>query len=248
MCLLPEANAIGPVNTVIPFTNASGHRGLFGDNMDWIGIRNVIKALLLLSLNNVESCLVIGAGGTTRAAISALHALGASRIYLFNCTRRSAEEPVHVVPDAQANVELDTLDVASVQGPLPSVIISNVPAFATMTTEEHVLDALFLPSSIFSADGSVAVYMAYKPTETLPLGLAKAVTGGKGHCVMGIEVLLEQGYRQFELGREGIGLGAWCPRRLWWPAKRLRRLGLSFFPGSSWLWPITKKKRNDELK
>jgi len=45
--LTPEANAIGPVNTVIPFTNASGHRGLFGDNTDWIGIRNVIKALLL---------------------------------------------------------------------------------------------------------------------------------------------------------------------------------------------------------
>ena len=106
-----------------------------------------------------------------------------------------------MVPDAQANVELDTLDVASVQGPLPSVIISTVPAFATMTTEEHVLDALFLPSSIFSADGSVVVDMAHKPAETPPLGLAKAVTGGKGHCVMGTEVLLEQGYRQFELGR-----------------------------------------------
>jgi len=130
--------------------------------------------------------------------------LGASQIYLFNRTQRSAEEPVHVVPDAQANVELDTLDVASVQGPLPSVIISTVPAFATMTTEEHVLDALFLPLSIFSADGSVIVDMAYKPAETPPLGLAKAVTpvmGGKGYCVMGIKVLLKQGYRQFELGR-----------------------------------------------
>jgi len=45
--------------------------------------------------------------------------------------------------------------------------------------------------------------MAYKPAETL----AKTVAGGKWHSVMGIEVLLEQGYRQFELWT-----GRRCPR------------------------------------
>ena len=203
--LTPEAKAIGAVNTVIPFTKAGGHRGLRGDNTDWIGIRNVVKARLPSSLRKIDSCLVIGAGGTARAAIYALHALGASRIYLFNRTRRSAEELLHAIPDA--NVELlDTLDVASVQGPPPSIIVSTVPASAT-TTEEHVPDALFLPSSLFSADAGVVVDMAYKPAETPLLRLAKTVAAGKWHSVMGIEVLLEQGYRQFELWT-----GRRCPR------------------------------------
>jgi len=156
--LTPEDKAIGAVNTVIPFTSAGGHRGLLGDNTEWIGIRTVVKARLPPSLNKVDSCLVIGAGGTAHATIYTLHVLSVSRICMFNRTRRSAEELVHAIPDA--NVELlGTLDVMSVQGPPPSVIVSTVPASAT-TTGEHVPDALFLPSSLFSADVGVVVDMA----------------------------------------------------------------------------------------
>jgi pentafunctional AROM polypeptide len=202
--LTPEAEAIGAVNTVIPTTNADGHRILLGDNTDWTGIRDVVRARLPPSLQRIESCLVIGAGGTARAAIYALHALGASRIYLFNRTRRSAEELVHAIPGARVEL-LDTLDVASIQGPPPSVIVSTVPASAT-TTEKGVKDSLFLPSSLFSADAGVVVDMAYRPAETPLLRLAKA--GRKWSSVMGIEVLLEQGYKQFELWT-----GRKCPRR-----------------------------------
>ena len=49
--LNPEAKVIGPLNTVIPFTNTGGHWGLLGDNTDWMGIRNVVKARLPPSLN-----------------------------------------------------------------------------------------------------------------------------------------------------------------------------------------------------
>jgi pentafunctional AROM polypeptide len=206
--LSPEAKAIGAVNTVIPFKNAHGQRSLLGDNTDWLGIRNVVGARLPPSLRKVDSALVIGAGGTARAAIYALHALGATRIYLFNRTRRSAEELVHAIPDARVEL-LDTLDVTSgqVQGPPPSVIVSTVPASATTTEGKgNVPGALFLPSSLFSADAGVVVDMAYKPAETPLLKLAKTATG-KWHSVMGIEVLLEQGYRQFELWT-----GRRCPR------------------------------------
>ena len=219
---------------MIPFTNAGGHRGLLGDNKDWIGIRNVVKARLPPSLNNVDSCLVIGAGGTTHAAIYALHALGAGRMYLFNRTRRSVEELVHAIPDANAKVELiDTLDVTSVQGPPPSVIVSTVPASAT-TTEEHVPDALFLPSSLFSVDVGVVMDMAYNPAETPLLRLAKTVAGGKWHSVMGIEVLLSsRAAGHLSCGPEGGALGAWCPGRFWRPTEGLRRLGISFRSGLS---------------
>jgi pentafunctional AROM polypeptide len=212
--LTPEAEAIGAVNTVIPFTNALGHRILLGDNTDWIGIRDVVRARLPPSLSKIESCLIIGAGGTARAAIYALHALGASRIYLFNRTRRSAEELVHAIPGAHVEL-LDTLDVTSAQGPPPSVIVSTVPASATTTTEKGVgadtadADALFLPSSLFSADAGVVVDMAYRPAETPLLRLAAEAGRKKWSSVMGIEVLLEQGYGQFELWT-----GRRCPRRV----------------------------------
>ncbi|KAI0251026.1 EPSP synthase-domain-containing protein [Lactifluus subvellereus] len=204
--LSPEAEAIGAVNTVIPRRNADGSQVLFGDNTDWIGIRNVIQARLPPSVRKIDSCLVIGAGGTARAAIYALHSLGATCIYLFNRTRPSAEELVHAIPGAHVEL-LDTLDVASIQRPAPSVIISTVPASAT-TIEEGTPNALFLPSSLFSAEAGVVVDMAYKPAETPLLRLAKAVPAiRKWHSVMGIEVLLEQGYRQFELWT-----GRRCPR------------------------------------
>ncbi len=209
--LTPEAEAIGAVNTVIPTTNGQGHRILLGDNTDWIGIRDVVRSRLPPSLQKIENSLVIGAGGTARAAIYALHALGASRIYLFNRTRRSAEELVHAIPGARVEL-LDTLDVTSIQGPPPSVIVSTVPASATTTTEKGVGDALFLPSSLFSADFGVVVDMAYRPAETPLLTLAKTTTasvGRKWSSVMGIEVLLEQGYKQFELWT-----GRRCPRRV----------------------------------
>jgi pentafunctional AROM polypeptide len=207
--LTPEAEAIGAVNTVIPTTNAEGHRILLGDNTDWIGIRDVVRARLPPSLQRrIESSLVIGAGGTARAAIYALHALGASRIYLFNRTRRSAEELVRAFPGAHVEL-LDSLDVTSIQGPPPSIIVSTVPASATTTEQGVAADSLFLPSTLFSADAGVVVDMAYRPAETPLLSLAKtAAASQKWSSVMGIEVLLEQGYNQFELWT-----GRKCPRR-----------------------------------
>jgi pentafunctional AROM polypeptide len=66
---------------------------------------------------------------------------------------------------------------------------------------------LFLSSSLFSVDVGVVVDMAYKPAETPLLRLANTVTAGRWHSVMGIEVLFEQGYRQFE-----PWTGRRCPR------------------------------------
>ncbi|KAN0131738.1 Pentafunctional AroM protein [Lactarius tabidus] len=201
--LSPEAEAIGAVNTVIPRAKG-GSQILYGHNTDWIGIRNLVRARLPPSVRTIDSALVIGAGGTARAAIYALHALGAARIYLFNRTRRSAEELVHAIPGAHVEL-LDSLDVSSIA---PSVIVSTVPAPAT-TTEEGVPNALFLPSTLFSAEAGVVVDMAYKPAETPLLKLAKtAVPANRTwRTVSGIEVLLEQGYEQFELWT-----GRKCPR------------------------------------
>jgi len=113
--------------------------------------------------NKIENCLS-SAQEAPRVAIYALHALGASRIYLFNRTRGGGRtRPC----DPDANVELlDTLDVTSVQV-RASVIVSTVPGLRRRrheTEEEHVPeDALYLPSSLFSADAGVRVDMPTSP-------------------------------------------------------------------------------------
>ena len=64
-------------------------------------------------------------------------------------------------------------------------------------------------SSILSAPtGGVVIDMAYKPAETPLLVLAKNV-GTQWRTVKGVEVLLEQGYHQFQLWT-----GRQCPKNV----------------------------------
>ncbi|KAI0062915.1 Pentafunctional AroM protein [Artomyces pyxidatus] len=200
--LSPEAQAIGAVNTIIPRIKADGSQMLYGDNTDWLGIRSVVRARLPPSVHALGPALVIGAGGTARAAIYALHALGASPIYIFNRTRSSAEALVHAIPGAQVEV-IDIIDGWPADA-APTVIVSTVPASAT-TTDEANSNTLLLTPSIFSAEEGVVVDMAYRPAKTPLLTLAQ--TKPKWETVMGLDVLLEQGYQQFELWT-----GRKCPR------------------------------------
>ena len=192
--LSPEAKAIGAVNTIIPVTKPDGSRILHGDNTDWRGIREAILSRLPTRVTQTDAGLIIGAGGTSRAAIHALQSLGTKKIYLFNRTRSSAQALVDAFPDAK--IEL-VEDLGSWSGSPPTVVVSTVPASAT-ATEQDVTGCVYLPESIFEAHSGIVVDMAYKPAETPLLSLARTV--GKGwQSVRGVEVLLEQGYVQFEL-------------------------------------------------
>jgi len=192
--LSPEAKTIGAVNTIIPITKPDGSRTLHGDNTDWRGIREAILSRLPTRVTQTDAGLIIGAGGTSRAAIHALQSLGTKKIYLFNRTRSSAQALVDAFPDAK--IEL-VENLGSWTGSPPTIVISTVPASAT-ATEQDVTGAVYLPESVFEAHSGIVMDMAYKPAETPLLSLAKTV--GKGwQTVRGVEVLLEQGYVQFEL-------------------------------------------------
>lgn len=207
--LSAAAEAIGAVNTIIPLpANADGSgQILYGDNTDWQGIRNTIRSRFPLSAN-AGPALVIGAGGTARAAIYALHALGVRYIYLHNRTKSKAQALADDFPEVGVQL-VDDLDSWTVERPSPSIIISTVPASAT-TTNDSKQDAVFLPRGLFhgsyAPEDGIVVDMAYKPAETPLLALAKA-TGKNWVTVPGLEVLLEQGYFQFELWT-----GRKCPR------------------------------------
>jgi pentafunctional AROM polypeptide len=197
--LSPAAEAIGAVNTIIPITtDASGSdRILYGDNTDWLGIRECIRSRMP-SHASVTAALIIGAGGTARAALYALHALGAQHIYIFNRTRGKAQQLADAFPDISVDL-VDELGKWPNTGPSPNVIVSTLPPSATTIDSNDAQDAVYLPTSLFDPDyNGVVLDAAYKPAETPLLTLASKVATG-WTTAQGVELLLEQGYKQFEL-------------------------------------------------
>jgi pentafunctional AROM polypeptide len=188
--LSPAAQAIGAVNTIIPQSTDGSNRKLYGDNTDWLGIRDSIRP----SVQSIHAALVIGAGGTARAAIYALQTLDAQVIYLYNRTTSKAQALALAFPDAHIQV-LDTIEEWPA-GTAPNVIVSTVPSTAMTLATNGIFP---LSSKLFEyRDGpGVVVDMAYKPAETALLKLAKE-TAANWTNVPGLEVLLAQGYVQFE--------------------------------------------------
>lgn len=196
--LSPVAQAIGSVNTIIPIGVGSS-RKLYGDNTDWIGVREALRNNMAPS-TPLEAALVIGAGGTARAALYAVRSLGVKRVYIFNRTQGKAKALVTALSDIPIEV-VDTLGSWPSNGPSPTVIVSTVPANAT-SLQPTTSGAVHLTELLFTADQGVVLDAAYKPAETPLLTLAKRSAGWK--TVRGVEMLLEQGYAQFE---------AWTSRR-----------------------------------
>ncbi|KAG9967787.1 AROM pentafunctional protein, ARO1, partial [Aureobasidium melanogenum] len=80
----PAARTIGAVNTVVPTQTANGKTILTGYNTDWQGMTIALQFAGAEGNSGVlkEAAMVIGGGGTARAAIYALHKMGYSPIYL----------------------------------------------------------------------------------------------------------------------------------------------------------------------
>lgn len=186
-----HVRVIGAVNTVIPVVK-NGKRELHGDNTDWMAIHEAAQRNLNPALTKGGlTTLVIGAGGTCRAAIYALHQLGAARILLYNRTRANADKVAATFPAEYNVVVVDSL--ASLPS-APGVVVSTVPGTSLSTVEGA--DAIHLPPSVLSARGGVAIDMAYKPYKTALLEAAQAASWTP---VTGIEILCLQGFRQYEL-------------------------------------------------
>lgn len=218
--LSPHAQAIGAVNTVVVRSDPSGRRILLGDNTDWIGIRDcVIAAAPDLDLSTGSSTgLVIGAGGTARAALYALRALGIKQVYLYNRTRASADLLVSAFPDYGIEV-LENVDTFT--GAPPRVIVSTIPGSATTLDVTAAANSLVLTEKVLSAEGGgVVVDMAYRPAETPLLALAARI-GSLWARVRGVDALIAQGHAQFEM---------WTGKRA--PRRVVREKVLAFYEGA----------------
>jgi pentafunctional AROM polypeptide len=205
--LTPAAEAIGAVNTIIP-TMLTQVQVEFSWATTPIGSASGPAFLRDLETDPVGAALVIGAGGTARAAVYALQSLHAEVIYIYNRTASKARDVAHAFPEARVQVltQLGRWPEAR-----PRVIVSTVPASATALADFETPSggAIPLTNALFDyRDGpAVVLDMAYRPAETLLIGLAKKVAGENWSTVTGLEVLLEQGYEQFRLWT-----GRRCPK------------------------------------
>jgi pentafunctional AROM polypeptide len=198
--LSSAAREIGSVNTLIvreEYSEVEGFRRVIhGDNTDWRGIYNPLNRLLGSPRDGSEYALILGAGGTARAAAYVAVKLGLKPIY-FNRTPSKAED----LMQSFGGIVISNLGTSGTQeedlGRLlgrnkgyVAVVISTLPAAANFVMPDWLLQQKSKP---------IVFDVNYKPYNTKLLLQAEA-SGCK--VVRGSEMLWEQGVGQFELWAE----------------------------------------------
>mmetsp|Transcript_80830 Transcript_80830/g.164644 ORF Transcript_80830/g.164644 Transcript_80830/m.164644 type:complete len:314 (+) Transcript_80830:1-942(+) len=178
--LTESARIIGAVNTV---TKKKGQ--FFGDNTDWIGIKNQVEMRMGQQGRGARLCgLLCGAGGTARAAAYALKQMGATRVLIFNRTVLRAQELAaefgfEACDDLGALTSLDHLHV----------VINTLPGSSDFLLPDAA-------ASVLRRCRPVVLEAAYIPRRTA--FLSQALSAGC-EVVEGIEMLFEQGCAQCEI-------------------------------------------------
>ncbi|KAJ6593592.1 type I 3-dehydroquinase-domain-containing protein [Mycena capillaripes] len=198
-----HAKIIGAVNTISPIP---GGGGFSGDNTDWRAIKTCLLRYLTPAnaVTSTTTALVLGAGGTSRATLYALHHVGVINIYIYNRTRRKAEALAREFGRLDPLLNIRVLDHLAVPLPIhppPTMIVSTIPATpaaGAKSADGNELIDIGLHSDHLSPAGGVAIELAYERRITSLLALAqeKRDAGIAWAGVEGIELLLEQGYEQ----------------------------------------------------
>ena len=188
-----DARTIGAVNTIIadpsrPSSKIPGHHHLIGRNTDWQGMSKVLENAGAQP-GNGQSGLVIGGGGTARAAIYTLHAMEYSPIYVLGRSQGKIQEVVESFPKDYNLKALATREEGEAISTLPTIAIGTIPADKPIDEGmETMLKHIF-----HHAKKGILLEMAYKPAVTPLMELA-----GAWKTIPGLEVLAGQGYFQFE--------------------------------------------------
>jgi shikimate dehydrogenase len=184
-----EARAIGAVNTIV---NEGGK--LFGHNTDLYGFVQMMKPLQE-AIGGEEMC-VIGAGGAARAVLYGLIAHFRPKvIHLLNRSVDRANALREFLAGSFGFRQIDVVDLymPSAQKVLAQskLIVNTTPLGMTPKIEESPIRE----QNAFK-QGQILVDLVYNPPETKLMQMAK-LHGVK--TIGGIEMLLHQGARSFEL-------------------------------------------------
>jgi quinate dehydrogenase len=198
--LTPEGAAIGAINTLFLRTDELGRRRRYGTNTDCIGIREAfLQNVSDPSIYRGKPAMVVGGGGTARAAIYALqNFLACSPIYMVN---RDASEVKAVMDECAARgfgkeiIHVSTIEQAE-QLEAPGAIISAIPDFTPVSEEEKVARQV-LSTLLRSEQKGALLEMCYHPSpKTEIAGLA---TNLGWQVIIGTEAMVHQGLEQARL-------------------------------------------------
>lgn len=197
--LTPAARIIGAVNTVLSLAAGSAHRiqRLLGDNTDWKGMAYTLKQGGVSAQELGGSALVVGSGGTARAAIFALHSMGFSPVHVTARDASKAKALAADFPDSYLVRVIASASEAVDMEECPRVIISTIPADKPVDAVVRGVLTQVLVLSPNPRGNGVLLDMAYKPSFTPVMQLAEEAGGWK--LIPGLEVLAAQGCYQFEL-------------------------------------------------
>jgi len=205
--LTPEGSAISAINTIFLKKKNDGTPIYCGTNTDCVGIRD---AFLMNATNpsiyRGKPGLVVGGGGTSRAAVYALqNFLGCSPIYMIN---RDPGEVEAVMSECNARgfgeniVHVSTMAQAQDLAP-PGAIVSAVPDFAPVTEAEKTTREI-LTTFLSSEQKGAILEMCYHPS---PITEIYQLADGLGwQVIMGTEAMIGQGLEQARLWT-GLAIG-----------------------------------------
>ncbi|KAL5038179.1 hypothetical protein BDV3_001665 [Batrachochytrium dendrobatidis] len=187
------AKQIGAVNTL--HMQADGE--IVGHNTDWIGIKQCIQRHLGVSCSRKVVGIVLGAGGTARAACYALSQISyIQQVRVWNRT-------VHKAAEMAKEFKYVAVEELKYLVPIAEPMEDEQPLYAIVgTIPSTAQDALDLDSLFKDGVGGVVVEMAYRPRQTKLIMAAQHANQKHSStfaCVEGIDVLIEQGYEQFQL-------------------------------------------------
>ncbi len=169
----PLGAAVGAVNTVVRVQGK-----LFGYNTDVVGVVEPLSQALSLRGAKI---LVLGAGGAARAAVFGLRAEGA-QVFIYNRTRTKAQA---LATAAKAKVvgkpDLRKLSFSAIVHATP---VGQYPKIGESLLESDEIHA------------PLVYDLVYNPLET---ELARRARAAGAQVIHGIEMLVTQGARQFEL-------------------------------------------------
>lgn len=194
--LTDAARIIGAVNTVVarPTKTNSERQHLVGDNTDWKGMVHALQAGGLADPSDGEAAMVVGSGGTTRAAIFALKSLGFSTIFI---TARTAKNVDILVSEFPSEYNLRAVSTTDPIDPNPSVIISTIPGDKPMDSPLREVLKAVLEKPTVQESSRLLLEMAYKPRVTEAMQMAEEA--GSWTTIPGLEVLASQGWYQVRI-------------------------------------------------
>lgn len=193
--LSESAKVIGAINTVIPLEGQPGK--FLGDNTDWFGIYDSFVRHGVPSYgNNDINGMVIGGGGTSRAAAFSLHKMGCKKIYMVNRTASKLYDIKKTLPE-NFNIEiLETAEQVNAADPV-SLIVSCVPADKPLDSElvDKIETVLHHGKQQKGSFAPTLIDAAYKPLFTPVMRIAEEKFGWA--VIPGVEMLVNQGVMQF---------------------------------------------------